>query len=112
MALLQHQRIPLGTLKLGDRELPVFITVAWLKALQGLDAASAAPAPAPAPSPAPDDSIDLDTIEWSYDGVAAVRAMTIGLQRAVEGLEVDTTPALLARLAALERRVADLELGP
>jgi len=110
----QPQRIPIGTLQLGGRELPVFITVAWLKALQSLGTTTApAPAPTPAPAPAPDDGDSderLDAIELDYQATAAVMAMAMSIRRNVEALEVDTTnAALLARLAVLERRVADLE---
>jgi hypothetical protein len=115
---LQSQRIPLGTVRLGERELPVFISVAWLKALQGLETAAApapapAPTPAPAPAPAPDDGDDserLDAIELDYHATAAVMAMAMSIRRNVQGLEVDATaPALLARIARLERRIDGLE---
>ena len=102
---LQAQRIPLGTVTIGGREMPVYITVEWLKVLRVLDGTvtvieegggSGAPA--------------QTAIELPYEDATAVKVLAIALQRAVSALESDTTVLTLrAQMAALAARVEGLE---
>lgn len=107
---LQAQRIPLGTVTVGGRQLPVYITIEWLKVLQSLDTTvtTVVVDGTGSSGSSPEDAIDLP-----YDEAAAVKVLAIGLQRAVAALEADNhTAAVLARLASLEARIGALEQAP
>lgn len=103
---LQSQRIPLGTVTVGGRELPVFITLSWLKVLQALDGTVTNVIDGDGNSPE-------TMIELPYDEAAALKVLAIALQKAVFALEADqSVSALRARVAALEDRIAGMEQAP
>lgn len=102
---LQHQRIPLGTVNVGGRTLDVYITLEWLKVLQGLDGSVTTIVDGGGSSASPDNEIDLP-----YEQSAAIKALAIALRQA---LGVDTTPqTLVARVEKLERRMQGMEQAP
>ena len=97
---LQPQRVALGRTDGGQL---VYITVEWYRVLRALSGDVA-------------DVVDeggnsgVDAIDLGNDDASAVKVLAMTLQKAVQALEVDVhVPALLARLAALEARIAGME---
>lgn len=111
---IQPQRIPLGTVMVGGRALPVTITVEWYRVLKALTGQVSTIVDGDGNS---DDGggsgAGGDAIDFANDEASAVKVLAIVLQRAVSALEADAdVPALRAKLAQLETRIAGMEQTP
>lgn len=112
---IQPQRIAFGFVQLGNQKVPVYVDDAWyrvLRALAGVAGSSTTTPPVDGGVSTPSVSVD-DAIDLGYDDAASVRAIAMGLERAIGALEVESeVPALRAALLMLERRIVALESAP